>query len=126
MCKCSEDAPLVLAQENTDMTTRRNAKPGEQVRYIGANIGGYIPGVPMKDMGDEEWNALDSDLRVLALGSGMYELGGDPAEAIEAKEAAQDAAAGAPAATEAPKEAEKSAKSSQEKPEAGKDAKGGD
>ena len=72
------------------MTARRNAKPGEKVRYIGANIG-YIPGVPMKDMNDEEWNALDSDLRVLALGSGMYELG-DPDDAAEVKAQAQDEA----------------------------------
>lgn len=88
------------------MTTRRNAKPGEQVRYIGANIGGYIPGVPMKDMNDEEWNALDGDLRVLALGSGLYELGGDPAEAAATREAAQDEAAGAPK-VEAVKETDK-------------------
>lgn len=55
------------------MTIRRNAKAGEQVRYIGANIG-YIPGIPMKDMDDAEWNALDGDLRETGIKSGMYAL----------------------------------------------------
>ena len=104
------------------MTVRRNAKPGETVRYVGANIG-YIPGVPMKDMDAEEWNALDADLRVLALGSGLYELG-DPEDAAEVKAAAQDEAA-EPAEGKANNKAEP-AKSEQGKPTQGKDAKGGD
>lgn len=95
------------------MTARRNAKPGETVRYIGANIG-YIPGVPMKDMGDEEWNTLDSDLRVAALGSGMYELG-DPDDAAEVKAAAQEEAV-KPAATE-PKPEPKTGKGDKEQKE---------
>jgi len=61
------------------MTIRRNAKPGETVRYIGANIG-YMPGVPMKDMDAAEWNALDGDLRENAIRAGLYALG-DPAAA---------------------------------------------
>lgn len=70
------------------MTMRRNAKPGETVRYVGANIG-YIPGIPMKDMGDEEWNALDSDLRAWAIQSGMYQLGG-PEEGAQQLAAAKN------------------------------------
>lgn len=57
------------------MTVRRNAKAGETVRYVGANIG-YMPGVPMKDMDAEEWNALDGDLRENAIKAGLYQLGG--------------------------------------------------
>ena len=63
------------------MAIRRNAKSGEQVRYVGANIG-YIPGVPMKDMDADEWNALDGELRENALRAGLYQLGG-PEEGAE-------------------------------------------
>ncbi len=95
------------------MAARRNAKPGETVRYIGANIGGYIPGVPLKDMDAEEWNALDVDLRVLAMDSGLYEMG-DPDEAAEVKAAAQeDAVKAAPGKVE-PGKAPKSDKEQKE------------
>lgn len=63
------------------MTIRRNAKAGEQVRYIGANIG-YMPGIPMKDMDADEWNALDGDLRENAIRAGLYQLSG-PEEGAE-------------------------------------------
>ena len=52
-CKCSEDAQpqaAALSEEETTMTIRRNAKAGEQVRYIGANIG-YIRFTPK-----QTWN----------------------------------------------------------------------
>jgi len=67
--------------EENDMAIRRNAKSGEQVCYVGANIG-YIPGVPMKDMDADEWNALDGDLRKNAIRAGLYQLGG-PEDAAE-------------------------------------------
>ena len=63
------------------MAIRRNAKSGEQVRYVGANIG-YMPGIPMQDMDAETWNALDPDLRENALRAGLYQLGG-PEEGAE-------------------------------------------
>ena len=63
------------------MAIRRNAKTGETVRYVGANIG-YMPGVPMQDMDAETWNALDPDLRENALRAGLYQLGG-PEEGAE-------------------------------------------
>ena len=95
------------------MTARRNAKPGEKVRYIGANIG-YIPGVPMKDMNDEEWIVLDCYLRVLALGSGMYDLC-DGDDAAEVKAQAQDEATKPEPAKPEPNKAEAPAKRGQDK-----------
>lgn len=91
------------------MTVRRNAKAGETVRYVGANIG-YMPGVPMKDMDAEEWNALDGDLRENAIRAGLYQLGG-PEEGAKELAAVKGevpgvAAMGAGAKPESPAEAE--------------------
>ena len=91
------------------MAIRRNAKSGEQVRYVGANIG-YIPGVPMKDMDADEWNALDGELRENALRAGLYQLGG-PEEGAE-ETADIKGAVGEPAP------AEKQAKRARPKPAA--------
>ena len=63
------------------MAIRRNAKSGEQVRYVGANIG-YMPGIPMQDMDADTWNALDADLRENAIKAGLYQLG-EPEEGAE-------------------------------------------
>jgi hypothetical protein len=91
------------------MTVRRNAKPGEKVRYVGANIG-YMPGIPMKDMDAEEWNALDGDLRENAIKAGLYQLGGPEEGAKELAEVKGEVPGVAavevkpePAKTEAPK-----------------------
>ena len=63
------------------MAIRRNAKSGEQVRYVGANIG-YMPGIPMQDMDADTWNALDADLRENAIKGGLYQWG-EPEDAAE-------------------------------------------
>lgn len=91
------------------MAIRRNAKSGEQVRYVGANIG-YMPGVPMQDMDADEWNALDGDLRENALRAGLYQLGGPEEGAEETAEI--KGAVGEPAP------AEKQAKRAKPKPAA--------
>ena len=115
------DLTLNLTGGDTPVIT----KSGEQVRYVGANIG-YIPGVPMKDMDADEWNALDGELRESALRAGLYQLGepeegaeetadikgevGEPAPAekqarrAKPKTAADDGAAVADVEGEAPKE----------------------
>ena len=84
------------------MIIRRNAKAGEQVRYIGANIG-YMPGIPMKDMDADEWNALDGDLRKNAIRAGLYQLGGPEEGAEQTAEAKGEVPNPAPTQTEAPK-----------------------
>jgi len=89
------------------MIIRRNAKAGEQVRYIGANIG-YMPGIPMKDMDADEWNALDGDLRENAIRAGLYQLGGPEEGAEQTAEAKGEVVP--PATAEAPKPADKQTK----------------
>jgi hypothetical protein len=42
------------------------------VTYVGD--GGFITGVPMRDMSQEEWLALPDELLALALASGLYEV----------------------------------------------------
>lgn len=42
------------------------------VRYTGDG-NEYIYGVPMRDMTDDEWNALPEDGRVIAIASGLFE-----------------------------------------------------
>ena len=82
------------------MAIRRNAKSGEQVRYVGANIG-YIPGVPMQDMDADEWNALDGELRENALKAVLYQLGGPEEGAEETAEIKSEASEPAPAEKQA-------------------------
>lgn len=96
------------------MTIRRNAKAGEQVRYIGANIG-YMPGVPMKDMDAEEWNALDGDLRENAIKAGLYQLGGPEEGAKETADMSNEPLAPAQAEKATKAEAAKTTKSEGQK-----------
>ncbi len=47
-------------------------KDKQVVRYVGD--GKFLHGVPARDMSMDEWNALDENLRVLALKLGLYQL----------------------------------------------------
>ena len=41
--------------------------------YVGQ--GEFIPGVPARDLTEDEWLALDGDTQALALDSGLYVAG---------------------------------------------------
>lgn len=56
----------------------------KEIIYIGK--GGYLIGVPGRDMTVEEWDALDDELRDQALALGLYEVPGSGSDNEESDE----------------------------------------
>jgi hypothetical protein len=79
----------------TNETVGREPRPEPQpeppvtrhhyARYTGAGAGGYLPGVPARDLTRVAWEQLDPALRALALSLGLFELNAPAAPAVESE-----------------------------------------
>lgn len=58
-----------------------------QAKYVGKN-GEHFAGIPMRDLTEEDWSALDADQRKLVRQSSLYETQSDKADAPAAKKEA--------------------------------------
>lgn len=56
-----------------------------QAKYVGKN-GEYFAGIPMRDLTEEDWSALDAEQRKLVRSSALYEVQSEKAQAADKKE----------------------------------------
>lgn len=56
----------------------------KKIKYVGK--GSFLIGVPGRDMTVEEWEALDEELRELAVSLGLYEVRGSGSNDEESDE----------------------------------------